>query len=193
MDEIAISDLIGQNMPLSIEESALLDKLIPIVHFPKGTILLEEGKISKDSYFAIKGCVRSYRIIEGEEKTTAFFVENDSIASLRSYNQQVPANHFLACVEDSVLAVLNYHKEKELYKRFPKLESLCRESLEAEYAQQQEVLANYLTKNPEERYLMLMKTKPELLNRVPQYLLASYLGVQPESLSRIRKRIAKKT
>jgi len=190
--EYKTSTLIAENMSLSEDEAQLIDELIPVKEFSKGTILLEEGRIAKDCYFTIKGCVRSYYLVDGEERTTSFFVEEEAITSLTSYVQRKPANHYFSCVEDSVLAVLNYDKEKELYKSFPQLETLCRLSIEQEYGKQQEILANYLTKNPEERYLLLMKTKPELLQRVPQYHLASYLGVQPESLSRIRKRIAHK-
>jgi len=76
-----------------------------------------------------------------------------------------------------------------MYKRFPMLESLSRISLQEELHNYQEMLATYITTSPEERYLNVLKYRPELLNRVPQYQLASYLGVTAESLSRIRKRI----
>lgn len=187
-----ISELIAQEIPLTAEEAEIADKLIPVVEFKKGHILLEEGKVAKDCYFTIKGCVRSYQIIDGVERTTQFYVEGEPIASLSSYLNKTPASHYIACVEDSVLAVLNFDKEQVLYEQLPKLETLCRVGIEQEYGKQQEILQNYVTKNPEERYLMLLETRPELLNRVPQYHLASFLGVQPESLSRIRKRIAHK-
>lgn len=191
--DIKISAMIAQNMALDESEYGLIDELIPVKAFPKGTILLQAGAVAHDAYFVIKGCVRSYQEVDGVDNTTAFFIEGDAVASLLSYNQQVPANHYLACVEDSQLAVLNYEKEQVLYKRFPELESLCRQHIELEYGKQQEVFSNYLTKSPEERYLLLMETQPELLHRVPQYILATYLGVKPESLSRIRKRIAQRT
>jgi len=187
-----ISEFITQEMPLTPEEVKIVDDLIPVLEFKKGTVLLEEGKICRDCYFTIKGCIRSYQYIDGNDRTTAFFVEGDPVASLLSYTTQTPANHYLECVEDSILAVLNYEKEKELYTRAPRFESLCRISIEEEFGKQQIILQNYLTRNPEERYLMLLETQPELLHRVPQYHLASFLGVQPESLSRIRKRIARK-
>jgi len=192
MDQYRISTLMANDMNLTEEESLLIDELIPVKTFPKGTVLLEEGQVSRECYFTIKGCVRSYKIVDGVEKTTDFFIEQDSIASLTSYTQKTPANHYFACVEDSILAVLSYEREIELYRHFPQLESMCRVNIEADFGKKQEIIADYLTKNPEERYLLLMKTKPELIIRVPQYHLANYLGVQPESLSRIRKRIAGK-
>ncbi|MEQ9166519.1 MAG: Crp/Fnr family transcriptional regulator, partial [Fulvivirga sp.] len=85
--------------------------------------------------------------------------------------------------------VLNYEKEKILYKLFPRLESICRVSMEDDLGKHQEMLASHITKSPEQRYLKLLNERADLLQRVPQYHLASYLGVKPESLSRIRKRI----
>ena len=190
--EMKISDFIEENIPLNDEERQFLDECIPIRNFPKGTVLLEEGEVARDSYFVIGGFVRSYHYVDGDDRTTAFFVEGDAVASLTSYVGQKPADHYFACVEDSTLAVLNYHREIELYKRFPKFEALCRLQMEEEFGKQQQRLAKFLTQSPEERYVDLLKTHPDLAQRVPQYHLASYLGVKPESLSRIRKRISDK-
>ncbi|UTW62802.1 Crp/Fnr family transcriptional regulator [bacterium SCSIO 12741] len=190
--DLKISDSILPNLALSREEAQLVDRCIPIKSFKAGEVLLREGQIARNCYFVIQGCVRSYHIVNGEERTTGFYLEEDSIAPLASYLSQTPAHHFLTCVEDSVLAVLHFDRERELYQKLPKMEALCRTSMEEEYAKQQDLLQNYLTKTPEERYLLLQKNRPELLQRIPQYHLATYLGVKPESLSRIRKRIAQK-
>lgn len=190
--EYDIAALIGKFLPLQPEEQTALREGIPIRNFEKGTVLLREGQVARDSYFNLRGCVRKYYLVDGEEKTTEFFTEDQSVASLQSYIQKIPANHYLECVEDCVLAVLNYDKEMELYKKVEGFESLCRVSIEEEMGKQQEVLAKFITSSPEERYLNLLETRPDLIQRVPQYHLASYLGVKPESLSRIRKRIADK-
>jgi CRP-like cAMP-binding protein len=179
-------------MPLNEEEATAINEYIPVRHFAKGTVLLKEGQVARNSYFILKGCVRHYYLVDGEERTTFFYTEDQSVASMKSYINRVPADHYLACVEDSILAILNYDKEKELYKRFPKFESLCRVSMEEDFGHHQEILAGFITSSPEERYLRLLQSRPDLLNRVPQYLLASYLGVKPESLSRIRKRVSQK-
>jgi CRP-like cAMP-binding protein len=187
-----ISDMIGTQMPLTEEETEVLNDCIPIRSFKKGTVLLREGQIATECYFNIEGCVRHYYLSDGEERTTQFYTEQQSIASMNSYLNKVPANHYLECLEDCTLAVFGYEKEKELYSKFPKFESLCRLSMEDDFGKQQEMLARFIIQSPEERYLSLLETRPELLNRVPQYHLASYLGVKPESLSRIRKRVAEK-
>jgi CRP-like cAMP-binding protein len=190
MQQYRMSDLISAQLSLSDEEANIINDYIPVVEFKKGTILLREGQVALDSYFTLHGCVRQYYSIDGEEKTVAFFTEGESISSLSSYLHSTPANHFLECVEDCVLAVLNIDKERELYKLVRGFESLCRASVEDDFAKQQQQMAAFIIKSPEERYLDLLENRSNLLQRVPQYHLASYLGVKPESLSRIRKRIA---
>ncbi|MBR9860973.1 Crp/Fnr family transcriptional regulator [bacterium] len=187
-----MSEMISQEMEVSPEEATFLDACIPIKNFKKGDILLREGQVANNCYFTIQGCVRQYYLSDGDEHTTAFFIEEQSIASMTSYLNRTPASHFLECVEDCTLAVLNFDKEKELYDRYPKYESLCRMSMEEDFGKQQERMAKFITSSPEKRYLDLLEYQPGLMNRVPQYVLASYLGVKPESLSRIRKRVAQK-
>lgn len=92
-------------------------------------------------------------------------------------------------MEECTLAVWSFTAEKELFGRYPRMESFCRASMGSDFGQHQEQLAGFITKTPEERYQELQDTRPDLVQRVPQYLLASYLGVTPESLSRIRKRM----
>lgn len=188
--ENEIIKLISRYLELTSEEESAFTECIPIISFKKGSILLREGQVSRDSYFVIEGCVRKYYIIDGEERTTEFYIEDESIASLQSYKNRTPANHYFECVEDCKLAVLNYEKEQELFKRVPKYEALCRMSMEDDFGEQQEALAKFITSSPEARYKNLLETRFDLIQRIPQYHLASYLGVKPESLSRIRKRIA---
>jgi len=190
--ENEIVKLISRFISLNDEESKAFAECIPIKTFKKGNILLKEGQVSRDSYFVIEGCVRKYYIIDGDERTTEFYIEDESVASLQSYKNKTPANHYFECVEDSRLAVLSYEKEQELFKRVPKYEALCRMSMENDFGEQQEALAKFITSSPVDRYKNLLDTRPDLLQRVPQYHLASYIGVKPESLSRIRKRIASK-
>lgn len=164
-------------------------ELISIITLKKGEHLLREGEVSAKSYSIVSGCVRQYYLVDGEEKTTFFYTEGQSIFSPNSTSERIPAKYYLSCVEYTTLAVITLENQKEMYSRFPVLESLSRLSLQEELNNYQEMLATYITTSPEERYLNLLKFRPELLNRVPQYQLASYLGVTPESLSRIRKRI----
>jgi CRP-like cAMP-binding protein len=177
-------------MSLTDEEAAAIAETMNIQHYKKGTVLLKEGQVSMEAYFVLEGCVRQYYLVDGEEKTNNFFTEEQWVISITSMTQKVPSGHFMECCLDSTLVVGNREKEEYLYKRFPKLESVSRKVMEKVFAEQQEIMASYSTDTPEQRYLKLMKSRPDLLQKIPQYHIASYIGVKPESLSRIRKRIA---
>lgn len=173
------------------EEIAYVKKNIPVLHFPKGTLLLREGQISNKCYFNFQGLVRQYYLLDGEEKTTAFYMEGEGISSTVN-NGNIPSRYYLECVEDCVLSVMTTEVEAEMFTRFPHFEKMCRVEVEKLLDDYKNVLADYMLSSPEQRYLNLVENKPELLYRVPQYQLASYIGVKPESLSRIRKRLASK-
>lgn len=157
----------------------------------KGTTLLKEGQISQDSYFVLKGCIRIYYIIDGEEKTTAFYTEMDALTPHCVINK-APSEYFISCVEDSILTVSNSDVEVEINSKFPKFEIMCRKLSEELLAKQQINFDEFKTSSPEQRYLNLLQKRPDLIQRVPQHQLASYLGIKPQSLSRLRARILEK-
>lgn len=177
---------------LSKEEVTAIASNIATREFKKGTILLREGKISKECYTVLTGCVRKYYIKDGEEKTTAFYTEGEPVASFTSYINRSPSDHYLVCAEDCLLAVGTKEKEDEMIAKFPKLETIIRSEMEKNSGKAQEEMASFITSSPEERYQNLLNNRAELLNRVPQHQIASYLGIKAESLSRLRKRIQSK-
>jgi CRP-like cAMP-binding protein len=179
-------------MPLSQEEIAAIVETMEIKHYNKGTVLLREGQISSEAYFVLDGCVRQYYLVNGEEKTNNFFTEEQWVVSIHSFSQIKPSNHYLDCCIDSLLVVGNREKEENLYKRFPKFETISRKVMEKVFAEQQEIMSSYTTDTAEQRYLKLLQSRPDLFQKLPQYQIASYIGVKPESLSRIRKRLLSK-
>lgn len=185
-------DCVEECIPMTLAEKETLNELITIRVFKKGTLILREGQISTNCYSILNGCIRQYYLIDGVERTTFFYTEGQSIYALRGSSENTPANHYLACVEDTALTIMTREAERELFRRFPRFEFLSRRALEEELGNYQQMLANYIIKSPEERYLHLLENRPGLLDRVPHYHLASYLGVKPESLSRIRRRIMRK-
>lgn len=182
---------IEKHVPLTEAEKEAIVELSLFRTCRKGTVLLKEGDTAQENYFVLKGCLRSYYIIEGEEKTTNFYTEFESFAP-PSLVKNTPSKHYLDCVEDCVLTVGNAEMEKEMFEKVPRFETLCRLSSEELLAKNQADFDHFKTSSPEQRYLDLLKSRPDLVQRVPQYQLASYLGLTPQSLSRIRKRLSGK-
>ncbi|MBL7829020.1 MAG: Crp/Fnr family transcriptional regulator [Saprospiraceae bacterium] len=187
--EQEIIDYISKFAPLTQAEIQDIIDSLNIRIYKKGDFLLKEGQVSDLCFFVLKGCVRQYYLIDGEEKTTNFFTEGDPITAYEGTFKRLPSKFYLACVEDCILTAGTQKAQEELFQKNPKFELICRIAMEDELGKSQTKLASFMTNSPEERYLHLLDTKPELLERVPQYQLASYLGIKPESLSRIRKRI----
>ncbi|MEL6252367.1 MAG: Crp/Fnr family transcriptional regulator [Bacteroidota bacterium] len=188
----ALVEIMSKLVALTEEEKQGIEEAFPIKTYPKGSFLLKEGQISQDAYYVIKGCIRKYEIQNAEEKTLDFIVEGQGVVDFLSMAQQQPSNLFFECVEETTVAILNQKKENKLYKRFPHFETICRTTMESDMGVKQAEFTRFITSTPEERYLFLLAERPGLLNRVPQYQLASYLGVKPETLSRIRRRITLK-
>ncbi|MEX2593667.1 MAG: Crp/Fnr family transcriptional regulator [Anditalea sp.] len=176
---------------LTNEEVKALAENIPVRFFKKGTVLVNEGDICNKCYFVLKGCLRQYIFINGVDKSTQFYTEEQAAVFFSSIANQSKSESHLSCVEDSILIVGEPNSETEMYKKFPKLEQITRMMMAQDFGKIQDALSYFIASSPEERYLNLLKTKPDLLQRVPQHQLASYIGVSPESLSRIRKRLLK--
>jgi CRP-like cAMP-binding protein len=186
--ENEIFKYLSKYIPITKELEEELGKIEFIKSFGKGTTLLEEGKISNECFFIIKGCIRSYYIKDGEEKTTEFYTEEQAVVP-SAYGKKIPSEYYIECIEDTIVGLGTPELEEEMYQKFPQLESLNRALGEAIMAKHVETFAEYKMASPEERYLNLLKTRPELVQKAPQHQIASYLGIKPESLSRIRKRI----
>lgn len=182
---------IGKYISLTEEEKNTLVELNTFRNVKKGTILLRDGQYSSESFFVLEGCLRSFYIVDGEEKTTEFYSEMEGISPPCVLNQ-LPSEFFISAVEDSIIQVSSLGMEAEMFRKFPKFESLCRIISEQLIAKKQTSFDEYKTSSPEQRYLNMLKNRPDLLQRVPQHQLASYLGIKPQSLSRLRARIARK-
>ena len=182
---------VSQFDTLTSDEAAAIADLMTMRSFKKGDVLVREGDVVTRCYFVLKGCLRQYRLVDGVEKTTQFYTEEQSAVLFTSLASQTQSDSYLTCAEDTLLIVGEPNQETEMYGRFPKLAAITRAIMEQDFGKTQDTLSNFVTSSPEERYLHLLQTRPDLLQRVPQHQLASYIGITPESLSRIRKRIMK--
>jgi CRP-like cAMP-binding protein len=184
-------DFISKYVSLTEDEKNALLSLDLFHSVKKGTVLLKEGQKSQEIYFVLKGCIRVYYIIDGEEKTTAFYTEMEGLTPHCVINK-APSDYFIGCVEDSILLVSNTDMSVEVNRKFPKFDTMCRMLSEELLAKKQIDFDEFKTSSPEQRYLNLIQKRPDLIQRVPQHQLASYLGIKPQSLSRLRARILEK-
>ncbi len=176
--------------PLTSEEKSTIRGELEIREVPRNTVLLNSGKVSTEFYFILKGCARLYYLAGIEEKTAFFYTENMFVSSYESFTRQIPAKHSIQVIEDSTLVVFNIESAQKLLEASPKFEMLARIMMEEEMSVYQDVISSFVTQNAEQRYESMLKEQPELLQRIPQHQIATFLGVTPETLSRIRKRIA---
>lgn len=184
-------DFISKYISLTEDERNIILSLDLFRSVKKGTILLKEGQKSNDGYFILKGCIRKYYIINGEERTTDFFTELEGITP-HCVTTKAPSEYFISCVEDTILTVADPDIGVEVNAQFPKFDIMCRMLSEELLAKEQINFAEFKTSSPEQRYLNLLQNRPDLIQRVPQHQLASYLGIKPQSLSRLRARILEK-
>jgi CRP-like cAMP-binding protein len=158
----------------------------------KKTNLLQAGKIANEVYFIVSGCIRLFCEKDGVELSTYFFTEQMFAGSYSSFISRKPSQHSIETLEDCQVLALSYQALEVLYIVFPKMNEFIRKSIEERFVVVHDLFTSYLLSSPEERYLSLQKERPDLLNRIPQHQIASFLGITPVSLSRIRNRVAKK-
>lgn len=189
--ESVLFEFISKYMILSDEEKQAITDLNIFSTFEKGAILLREGQMSNRSYFVLKGCLRVFYIIDGEEKSTAFYTEMEGITPHCVINNK-PSEYYISCVEDTIIMVSDTEMETIGFEKFPRFETLCRIMSEQVLAKNQTQFDDFKTSSPEQRYQNLLKTRPDLLQRVPQHQLASFMGITPQSLSRLKARVVHK-
>jgi CRP-like cAMP-binding protein len=159
----------------------------------KRQYIVQPNFTAKSRHFVVKGAFRSFVVGDsGAEHTISFAIENWWITDYNSYIYQQPATMFVVALEDSILLQIDYEKESALKASNHKFETIFRVMAERGLAFQQRRMISNLTQTAEERYNFFMEKYPEVAQRLPQYALASYLGMTTEFLSRIRNQKVKK-
>lgn len=155
---------------------------------PAKTVLLDEGEVAKKVYFIEKGCLRLSFNKDGKDITFQFFFEGEGVSSAESFRYNQPSLYAVESLEPSVLHTLTKKDYFEIIEASP----LIREAMEEQTLQRllymEKLFLSRIKNSPEERYKELLEQRPEILQRVPQYYIASFLGVTSVSLSRIRNR-----
>lgn len=184
-----LTKYLSQYIHLTEHELQLIEEHQLVKFYEKDTILLNEGAYAKECYLVLKGCVRTYYLLDGEEFTTEFYTENQPIAPV-SYVQKTPSKYYISCVEDCLLSLGSEEKTKLMMQHFPKFGELVNKISSELLANKQVSFDQFKNLPPEMRYLKLLELRPELIERAPLHQIASYLGIKPPSLSRIRKRLS---
>ena len=160
-----------------------------ITDTPKKKNLLTEGKICKSNYFVLKGCLRMFFINEkGVEQTVQFALENWWLSDYTSFSLQKPSGFYIQAVEKSEVATIDFSAQEKMLEQFPQMEKYFRKVHQRAHAAYQFRIKYLYGSSREELYHAFNNLYPEFVQRVPQYLLASYLGFTPEYLSEIRKK-----
>jgi CRP/FNR family transcriptional regulator len=183
----ALYNHINKFIDLSPDEQEILASLLKDLSFKKKAYLLEAGETCRANYFVVKGCLRLYFIdIKGVEQTTQFAIENWWISDLTSFLFQKTSDFYIQAAEATEVIAIEHRHYNELFAKLPKLEKYFR-LIYQKLHQASQIRIKYLySQTAEERYFHFKKLFPEFVQRIPQYMLASYLGFTPEFLSKIR-------
>ena len=175
------------------EELALMETLFVPRPLCAGEFLQRAGEVARHAAFVATGCLRSYVIDDkGKEHIVQFAPENWWLGDAASAMSGTPSQYFIDAVEDSHLLLIDAPSHELLLQRFPLYAASMRIGLQRASEAKDQRIVNSLTTSAEERYEAFLKKYPSIALRVPQWMLASYLGVSPETLSRVRKSRSRK-
>lgn len=189
-----IVEYIKRTVSLTDQEADIFGASFREVKIKKRQFIVQPNFVVKNRNFVLNGAFRAYVVDDnGQDNTIAFAIEDWWITDYNSYILQKPATMFVVALEDSTILEITYEKEQALKKENHKFETFFRIRAERTAAFMQQRIISNLTQTAEERYENFIDKYPQIVQRVPQYALASYLGMTTEFLSRIRnKKAAKK-
>ncbi|WP_207492629.1 Crp/Fnr family transcriptional regulator [Aridibaculum aurantiacum] len=184
---------IAEKIELTEEEKALFITYLTPKKLRRKQYLLQEGDVCKSVAFVEKGALRSYTIDnKGTEHIIQFALEGWWISDMYSMLTGEPSNQNIDAIEDSELVIISRNAQEELMERIPKYERYNRLLLQNAYIAAQRRINYMASLTTEEKYTKLVSTYPDIVQRVPQHMIASYLGLTPETLSRARKQMTRK-
>jgi len=180
-------------IPLTNEEQDVIRAFLTPKKLRKKQYLLQEGDVCKYIAYAEKGVLRAYTISEkGDEHIIQFALEGWLISDLYSFLTGEPATYNIDALEDAELVLISKSSYEGLLKKLPKFETYIRLQLTSAYIAMQRRLTSIISFSLEERYAYFNHLYPDIVSRVPQHMIASYMGLTAETLSRVRRRLAGK-
>jgi CRP-like cAMP-binding protein len=194
MDDYSpIINYVSRHIELTEEETSYYVSLLKIKKVKKKQLIVQPDFVCNHRSYIVKGVLRSYLLDEeGQDHTVAFGIDDWWIADFNSYFFREPASLFVEALEESTIIQITYDDEQSLLKNVPKFQDFYRILAERGYSFLQRRILSSISLNATERYELFIKRYPLVTERVPQYALASYLGISHELLSKIRNRRVKK-
>ena len=179
-------------LPLDTEEKSFVEKVFKERRVKRRQFILQEGEICKYNTFVVEGCFRMYAVDEkGKEHNLQFAIENWWIGDIGSFHSEEPGKLYIEALESSVILQISKEDQLRLFVVYPKFNRIFRVFTENALVSAQRRILHNISSSAEERYLDFSKRYPHFFNRISNVQIASYLGVTPEFLSLIRKKIAK--
>jgi CRP-like cAMP-binding protein len=181
----------NKKVALAQEEETLVKTYLTPKKLRKKQYLLQEGDVCKSIAFIEKGALKAYSIDDtGNEHIIQFGIEGWIISDLYSFLTGEPATYNIDAIEDAELVLINKSAHEELLQKLSKYETFTRMNITGAYLAMQKRLTSIISSPLDERYANFTATYPEIVQRVPQHMIAAYMGLTPETLSRIRRRIS---
>ena len=181
----------NSKIPLTEEEQELIKKYLTLKKLRKKQYLLQEEDVCKSVAFVEKGALRLYKVNEdGSEHIVEFALEGQFITDLYSFFTNKPSIYNIDAIEESELVVITRSASEELRKQSPKYQEFIFLATSEAYIQLEKRMTSVISLSLEERYKELTTYYPDVIQRLPQHMIASYMGLTPETLSRVRKRIS---
>ena len=184
--KIALSKFIN----LTENEWLLFSESLIKKHYKKGEYFLKEGDLCNYVGFTDKGLFSYFYIINGVQRMRGFFYTNDFISNYPGFLLNNESKAYIQALENCSVTLIHRDEITILYEKIPKLQQLSKNIVESLYVDVSEKYESFFLKTAKERYLELIQNKPKVVQKIPQYMVASYIGVTPEGLSRIKKRIS---
>lgn len=183
----------NKKVPLTPDDEVQIKKYLTPKKLRKKQYLLQEGDVCKTIAFIEKGALREYSVDDsGNEHIIQFGLEGWTISDLYSFLTGEPATYNIDAIEDAELILISKSAHEELLQKVPKYETFTRLNITGAYLAMQKRLTSIISSTVEERYANFTALYPNIVQRVPQHMVASYIGLTPETLSRIRRRISSK-
>lgn len=184
-------DYINKHVSLTKDEESTLLSHITFRKYLKGQYILQQGDICRYECYVISGCTKTFYLDDdGQEHIIMFSIEDWWAADMGSFIDQTPADFNIQCLENTELVMFSYDTIEDLYIKVPKLERFFRRIIEKAFIASQKRIVRNFSLTAKEQYLHFRQQYPEIEQRIPQYMIASYLGITKEFLSKIKSQLA---